>query len=187
MNERRRFLQVIYGSAVTMGVGCGGAETIYVSGSSGAGTGAGGNSSSSSGPPCMADGGTTGVNHDICASDAGTFNVGKPATYATMGLHKVLGTFILIGRDAGGVYALSSLCTHDCCDMNGTIQGQQVGTVLATGIRCNCHDSTFNNAGARIAGPAQDPLDAYQVSLECDGNLYVDTTKVVPATTRLMA
>jgi len=186
MNERRRFLQVIYGSAVTMGVGCGGTETIYISGSTGAGAGGAGGGSSSGTGTC-ATAGKSGVNKDICQSDAGVFNVGKPAMFATMGLHKVLGTFILIGRDAGGVYALSSLCTHDCCDMNATIQGQQVGTVLSSGIRCNCHDSTFSTTGARTGGPAHDPLDAYQVTLGCDGSLYVDTTKVVAATTRLMA
>jgi len=132
-----------------------------------------------------------GFNNDICQSDKGRFNVGTPADFMTMGLHKSkdVNSNVLIGRDAMGLYALSSLCTHQCCDMNTTQGNQQVGTISATGIRCNCHISYYDNYGKPINTnqPAKQTLASYGLSLGCDGSIYVDTTKTVAATTRLMA
>ena len=85
------------------------------------------------------------------------------------------------GRDADGLYAMTSLCSHQFCNMNID------GTVKATGIVCTCHQSAFDNDGVVTKGPAGKALKHYAMALACDGTLRVDTTKVVDASTRLVA
>jgi nitrite reductase/ring-hydroxylating ferredoxin subunit len=94
---------------------------------------------------------------------------GLPANYATDGLHKVSGTKVLIGRDAGGLYARSSLCTHKSCNLNTQ------GSILANGgAHCGCHGAEFDANGKATKGPASGSLPSYKLTLECDGNLWVD-------------
>ncbi len=214
MNERRRFLFMISGSVMAAGLGCGGGDT----GSSGGGASGGGNGGTGTGGAGGTGGGVTGgtggaggtttttsltgdcggggamnagLNSDKCQSASGVFDIGAPADYAALGFHKVtnLGSNVLLVRDSMGLYALSSLCTHSCCDMNKKQGVQDIGTVTTSNgvqqIRCNCHGSRFNPDGTVAKGPASTPLHAYGLSLGCDGILYVDTTKTVPNTQRL--
>lgn len=108
-------------------------------------------------------------------------NAGMPGSYTTNGLHKVSGSKVLIGRDAGGLYALSALCTHQSCNLNTK------GVALPNGgLHCNCHGAEYDSTGTPTKGPASNPLKAFDLTVECDGNLYVDTTKVVPGAQRLV-
>jgi Rieske Fe-S protein len=121
--------------------------------------------------------------------------LGTPAQFAEMGLHLATGTKVLIGRDAEGLYALTSVCTHKLCDMDGMMNdGSALGTVAKdrSGITCNCHGSKFDALGKNVGGPGGspatlDPLKPYALALGCDGQLYADTTMVVPDTQRLKA
>ncbi len=192
MNERRRFLQVLGGSAVA--VGCGGSLSPRSSsgGDPGGTGGAGGADGVGGATPCGGGGASSsGTNDDQCQSNAGVFAVGTPAEYAAPGLHKVanLASEVLIGHDAGGLYALGSLCTHMCCDLNGTQEGVEIGVLTTSAgvavIRCLCHGSEFAYDGSLVRGPASEPLAVYDLALGCDGVLYADTTKVVSRTTRL--
>ncbi len=106
-----------------------------------------------------------------------------PADYVADGLHKVttpVGTRVLIGHDAGGFYALSSLCTHAFCDLNVK------GTLSAAGIKCSCHGSAYDTVGMVVMGPALVALPAFALSIGCDGNLYADTKTKVDSSVRLM-
>src|SRR6185503_6195058 len=131
MEDRRRFLKVLGGSVLAAGMApfaeaCGTVDSAGTGGAGGEGSQSSSDvssssevSSSSSGPPCG-----VGV------------SVGMPATYGMDGLHKVttpLGSKVLIGHDAGGFYALSSICTHFGCDLNAK------GSLLPNGIACMCH------------------------------------------------
>jgi Rieske Fe-S protein len=107
--------------------------------------------------------------------------VGTAASFPSTGLYKIAGTTFLIGRDAGGMYAMSSLCTHQQCNLNTK------GAIFNGGIHCNCHGAEFDNNGAVTNGPAINPLKHYQLTLECDGNLWVDKAIVVASDQRLMA
>jgi len=93
---------------------------------------------------------------------------------------------VLVVRDDGGLYALSSLCPHQCCDMNG-----KFGSITTVGgqpaIRCVCHNSKFLANGSVVAGPSTSGLDAHPLSVGCNGALYVDTSMIVPTSQRLMA
>jgi len=93
---------------------------------------------------------------------------------------------VLIARDDGGLYALTSLCTHLCCDLSGPFG--VIGMVGGkSAIQCKCHGSAFFADGSVASGPALLALDAHPLALGCDGVLYVDTTSTVPSTQRLTA
>ena len=183
MEDRRRFLKVIGTTVLSAGIvpvaqGCSGGGSDGAGGGGGHGAGGAGSvsssvsarssdvSSSSSGPPC----------------GVGTL-VGKPADYMADGLHQVTtptGTRVLIGHDAGGFYALSSLCTHSYCDLNTK------GTLSAMSIKCGCHGSIYDTVGNVLMGPALKALPAFAMSIGCDGNLYVDTKTMVASSDRFM-
>lgn len=191
MNERRRFLQVFGATAAALAVpACGGDDPTSGSGgssgtttsttSTGTTTGAGGAGGGTSGTGGAGGvGGEGGQGGSPCDPNPVGVTAGKPSDYPNEGLHKVPGTKVLIGRDEGGFYALSSLCTHQFCNMNID------GSVKATGIVCTCHGSTFNNSGVATLGPANKPLKAFALSIDCDGTLHADLTKTVSADTRL--
>jgi nitrite reductase/ring-hydroxylating ferredoxin subunit len=177
MNEnRRRFLHVVGATAASLAVpACSSAvDSEPHANASSAATGAGGAGAGGAGAG-GAGGGAGG-----CADPAG-INVGTPSSFASDGLHKVPNTVVLIGRDAGGVFALSSLCTHAKCNMN------KLGTAGANGVHCSCHGSSFDVNGNVTAGIAPKPLPHFAVGLGCDGTLRVDTATTVPADTRLEA
>ncbi len=165
--ERRVFLRVLGAAAATWASSaCGGETTAGTTSGHGGAGGAGG---------APGTGGMGGAGGSCSA--AGTA-VGDASLFANQGIHQVPETSVLIGRDAGGVYALTSVCTHRGCNMNFD------GQLVIGGIRCNCHGSEFGFTGQVIQGPAFSPLVAFAVTLSC-GQLFVDTTQVVPISQRL--
>ena len=73
---------------------------------------------------------------------------------------------------AGGVYALSAVCTHLGC----IARYKSDEKVIA----CPCHGSRFDLEGNVIHGPAPRPLPWLDVTEDAQGNLVVDTGIVVP-------
>jgi cytochrome b6-f complex iron-sulfur subunit len=90
----------------------------------------------------------------------------------------VSGSSVVIARDAGGVYALSTVCTHAGCDMAFN------GTVSSSGLFCGCHGSQFSPNGDPVAGPARSPLTHYAVTVTPAGALSVNTGQAVAEATR---
>jgi cytochrome b6-f complex iron-sulfur subunit len=78
--------------------------------------------------------------------------------------------------DAGGLYAISAICTHLGC----TVAAQEGG-----GFFCPCHGSRFSPSGAVIAGPAPRPLVHLELFVSPDGQLVVDQQKEVGPQVRL--
>ena len=88
------------------------------------------------------------------------------------------GSRILLGRDAGGLYAMTSVCTHNQCDLS------VYGTLTDSGISCRCHGSGFSRTGERVKGPAIMPLKHFKVDVAADGTIPVDASTAVDAAVR---
>ena len=87
------------------------------------------------------------------------------------------GVHAVIGRDAGGLYAMSAVCTHAGCLLSD-------GASAAAGLECGCHGSQFDSNGAVTRGPAGSPLQHYEVDLAADGSLTIHGEIPVAASAR---
>lgn len=83
-------------------------------------------------------------------------------------------------RDAGGIYAMTNICTHQGCTVPCPVGGV---------MKCPCHGSMYNANGDVVMGPAPADLVHYLVSFECVGDevkIYVDKSQILAdRTTRL--
>ncbi len=91
-----------------------------------------------------------------------------------VGTWKLVGQLI-VAQDANGFFAFSAICTHQGCLVDPPASN---GTTF-----CPCHGSQFDGNGKVIAGPAFTPLRHYAINI-CNGDVYVDTSTPVSATTR---
>jgi Rieske Fe-S protein len=86
---------------------------------------------------------------------------------------------LVIGRDASGLYAVSTICTHQRCNIRTS------GQITANGFDCNCHGSRYDANGSVTRGPATRALDHYQVKLEADGSIIIYAGQVVDKDARI--
>jgi Rieske Fe-S protein len=84
---------------------------------------------------------------------------------------------LILGRDAGGVYAMSAACTHESCPVSVAGASHQ--------LSCPCHGSLFDANGAVERGPAQASLPHYLVEIAADGSITVHGEQPVSADTRV--
>lgn len=108
----------------------------------------------------------------------GTVEAGNVSDLPVGTLKSLTGEPVIIGRDDGGLYAMTSTCTHAGCDMAVD------GSVNGSGVFCGCHGSRFDANGAVVNGPANAPLTHFAVSVDAGGNVSVDGATTVPAGTR---
>lgn len=100
------------------------------------------------------------------------FKAGNPADYTegTVHFNKEQRAFV-IGA-AGGVFALSAVCTHlGCITRYVSDEGA---------IACPCHGSKFDLEGNVTHGPAPHPLPWLDVQVDDKGELVVDTAITIP-------
>ena len=90
------------------------------------------------------------------------------------------GVALVIARDAAGVYAMSTLCTHAQCDMNGTD-----GSISNAELVCSCHGSRFDPNGVPTRGPAGRPLPHYAVTISTEGDIVIMAGSAVGANVRV--
>jgi len=86
---------------------------------------------------------------------------------------------LCIGRDAAGVYAMTLTCPHAGCDIG------QAGSVSPQGLFCGCHGSEFDANGNVVRGPARQPLDHFEVTVDAAGDLTINSGQIVGASQRL--
>lgn len=86
------------------------------------------------------------------------------------------GRSVAIFRDAEGVYAVSTICTHLGC----------IVKTEADGFHCPCHGSRFDKDGSVLRGPAPKPLSCLAVRKDGD-SWIVDEASVVPPDRRAEA
>ncbi len=109
---------------------------------------------------------------DVLFEPPTTFRAGPADEYPADSVTYFPDQRVYIVRSAGGVYAVSAVCTHLGC-----ITQWKPDLDL---IACPCHGSRFNKNGAVVQGPAPRPLQHYAVRLAPDGSLLVDKLDVVP-------
>ena len=121
---------------------------------------------SPAGSPTEASGPLSGGN--ISALPVGTLSVidGQP---------------VVIARDAMGVYAMSTICTHARCDMRDS------GSISNGGLECSCHGSSFDANGVPFAGPARSVLPHWKVTIAADGSITVLAGTAVDPSVRVSA
>lgn len=98
---------------------------------------------------------------------------GGPESLVTSGqaLFTQAGHFFVC-RDTGGLYALTSVCTHQGCDVGFVSQ--------SAGFECPCHGSKYDFSGRVTMGPAPLPLDHLALCVAPNGDVFVDPHTIVP-------
>lgn len=103
----------------------------------------------------------------------GEVDVGAPSAITTTPKRYSQGFYVL--RDSGGVYAVSSICTHA-----GATNGVSGGVFL-----CPRHGAQFTFNGDIISGPVSVGLDHYATCILGNGHVGVDPNTTVSQGARL--
>ncbi|HEV8724769.1 MAG TPA: ubiquinol-cytochrome c reductase iron-sulfur subunit [Candidatus Binatia bacterium] len=101
-----------------------------------------------------------------------TFKAGTPSDYS---FNEVSEKYkqderVWIIREEQGIYVLFAKCTHLGCTPRWLAAEDK--------FKCPCHGSGFYKSGMNFEGPAPRPLDRFGVSLNENGQLVVDKSKV---------
>ena len=163
-----------------------GAAPLVACASKDSGTPGGAGGGPAAKPVCNVD--AKGPGLDYCLVEKRELRVPGAGTLA---VNRVLlvnlddGTAAIIARDAKGLYALSGICTHQCCivslcsngdcSMLETNPGNCAVTPTApliggggAAFLCPCHGSAFTADGVPISGPATSRLPS--VAMRRDGD-----------------
>jgi Rieske Fe-S protein len=101
--------------------------------------------------------------------------IGPPGEYpVSRDPVRVPGQNLFVIHDDEGFGVLGAVCTH-------------LGCIVAAepdGFACPCHGSRFGRDGKVVRGPAPSPLAWYDLSLAADGQIVVDTKKLVRVGTK---
>lgn len=110
----------------------------------------------------------------VSSSPSKKFNVTLPDALAPGEAFLPPGRNVAVFRDAEGVYAISTVCTH-------------LGCIVKTGkegFDCPCHGSGFAADGKVRKGPAPKPLPWIKVT-KSGSAFVVDEEKTVPVGTKV--
>lgn len=110
----------------------------------------------------------------VLPSPSKTFRVQLPESLAPGEAFVPPGRAVALFRDTGGVFAVSTVCTHLGCIVKPTPHG----------FDCPCHGSRFAADGSVVRGPAPAPLPWLAVT-PSDGTITVDEGATVPAGTKV--
>ena len=77
---------------------------------------------------------------------------------------------VWIYKNEGKLVALSNICTHLGCIPNWLPADLK--------FKCPCHGSGYYANGINFEGPAPRPLERYKISLNAEGRVVVDKTKI---------
>ena len=111
----------------------------------------------------------------VLPSPSKKFRVTLPQSLAPGAVFMPPGRSIAIVRDADGVFAISTVCTHLGCLVK---QGSD-------GFHCPCHGSQFAADGRVLRGPAPKSLPWLQIAPAGDNTFIVDAGRVVPPGTKV--
>lgn len=111
----------------------------------------------------------------VLTSPSKKFRATLPESLASGEPYSPPGHSVVLFRDAEGVYAISTVCTHLGCIVKSTPEG----------FDCPCHGSRFAPDGSVVKGPAPKALPWLQVVDGGGGTYLVDEATVVPAGTKV--
>jgi cytochrome b6-f complex iron-sulfur subunit len=109
----------------------------------------------------------------VLSSPAKKFRVTLPESLAPGRAFVPPGRSVALFRDAAGVYAISTVCTHLGCLVKSGGEG----------FECPCHGSRFALDGSVTKGPAPRALPWHKVT-GSDGTYIVDEETTVPPGTK---
>jgi cytochrome b6-f complex iron-sulfur subunit len=112
----------------------------------------------------------------VLSSPSRKFRVTLPESLAPGEPFIPPGRAVALFRDAGGVYAVSTLCTHLGCIVKRHPEG----------FECPCHGSRFTTDGVVTKGPAPQALPWHKVT-GAAGTYVVDEDVTVPPGTKVTA
>jgi len=109
------------------------------------------------------------------AASTGLLDVGTKADYPKDGsindkLAKPKETRVIVVRNEGKIYAMTSTCTHKNC----AVKAKDADIV------CPCHGSKYSLHGTPTKGPAKGSLFRYGISVNDKGRIMVDKSKQFP-------
>ena len=104
---------------------------------------------------------------------------GPPGDYPMGQLTLLTNGPVFIGRDEGGLFALSAICTHLGCTVAREVQPAPGVATSGEGLVCPCHGSHFAADGTPLAGPASQALPRLALTLNDDGLVEVNLDQVV--------
>ena len=90
----------------------------------------------------------------------------NPSLAAAGGMLFLASAHTLVLNSGSGFRAFTSVCTHQGCDVIKR-HGER--------FHCDCHGSEYDQAGNRVAGPAEAPLRQYAATLDVAANAVVVT------------
>ena len=82
---------------------------------------------------------------------------------------------MFVFRDHQGIRAVSAICTHLGCVIEKSEDGFQ----------CPCHGSFYNDRGEVLSGAATKDLPWFGLRRDVDGQIIVDTGRLVPPDEKL--
>ena len=111
----------------------------------------------------------------VSQARAATVIAGPPTDFSQGILTPLTHSPVFIGRDEGGLFALSAVCTHLGCTVARSDEG----------LACPCHGSRFSADGVNLSGPAARPLPYLALRFNQDGLVEVNLGQTVEPTFRL--
>jgi Rieske Fe-S protein len=110
-------------------------------------------------------GGTKGVKFEIVGSEVRVFLSRVPELATSPSAFIIEQAQMIILRTGAQIYsALSAVCTHEGCTVNGLTDNRLV---------CPCHGSTYDFSGTVVVGPATSPLAKFNTSFDSAKNELV--------------
>jgi len=106
------------------------------------------------------------------------FPVGFPVDYVPGTVTTLKARKVFIVREGNSFKAISVICQHLGCAVHWTKEKNI--------YECPCHGSKYYKNGVNFAGPAPKPLYHYEMSVDDNGKLVVNTEKIVPINTELV-
>ena len=113
---------------------------------------------------------------NLVTPSPGPVEIGMPDVYAMGSLTHVESARVYLGRDERGFYAIVAICTHLGCTPR----------LESNEFACPCHGSRFARDGSVLAAPATRTLDRAWVGRSANGKLFVDRSRIVDASYRLV-